>query len=65
MYDVAGPICETSDYFARSIVLPKTKRGDIIAIYSTGAYGEVMVSLYNLRSAIAKYYSDNFAANNF
>ena len=58
IYDIAGPICETSDYFGRAIELPLSKRGDLIAIYSTGAYGEVMASQYNLRSLVSKYYSD-------
>ncbi|MEE1070278.1 MAG: diaminopimelate decarboxylase, partial [Paludibacteraceae bacterium] len=38
-YDVVGPICESSDVFAQDILLPTTKRGDIIAIHSAGAYG--------------------------
>ncbi len=57
LYDVAGPICETTDYFGRSLKLPETKRGDLIAIFSAGAYGEVMASRYNLRSFAKKYYS--------
>ncbi len=58
LYDIAGPICETSDYFGKAIILPTSKRGDLIGIYSTGAYGEVMASQYNLRSLVSKYYSD-------
>lgn len=58
IYDIAGPICETSDYFGRAVELPLSKRGDLIGIYSTGAYGEVMASQYNLRSLVSKYYSD-------
>jgi len=57
-YDVVGPICETSDTFAKSTLLPETKRGDLIAIRSTGAYGEVMSFRYNLRSEIKSYFSD-------
>ncbi len=49
-YDVVGPICESSDCFGKAVPLPTTKRGDIIAINSCGAYGEVMASQYNLRS---------------
>jgi diaminopimelate decarboxylase len=49
-YDVVGPICESSDTFGKSILLPETKRGDLIAIRSVGAYGEVMASEYNLRT---------------
>lgn len=48
-YDVVGPICETSDSFGEAIVLPATRRGDIIAIRSAGAYGETMASHYNCR----------------
>ena len=57
-YDVVGPICESSDTFAKSYLLPETKRGDLIALRSTGAYGEVMASHYNLRSGIESYFSD-------
>ncbi len=57
-YDVVGPICESSDTFGKSILLPETNRGDIIAIKSTGAYGEVMASGYNLRSKVKSYFSD-------
>lgn len=48
-YDVVGPICESSDCFGKSVLLPDTRRGDLIALRSTGAYGEVMSSAYNLR----------------
>lgn len=58
-YDVVGPICESSDTFAKFILLPETKRGDLIAIRSTGAYGEVMSSGYNLRTSVKAYYSDS------
>jgi diaminopimelate decarboxylase len=57
-YDVVGPICESSDTFAKYILLPEAKRGDLIAIRSTGAYGEVMASGYNLRSPAKTYFSD-------
>ncbi|MBR9831881.1 diaminopimelate decarboxylase [bacterium] len=58
-YDVVGPICESSDCFGKAVVLPLTKRNDLIAIRSAGAYGEVMSSAYNLRDkAIAVYSSD-------
>jgi len=58
-YDVVGPICESSDTFGKAVMLPQTKRGDIIAIRTTGAYGEVMSSGYNLRSPVRHYYSDD------
>jgi len=48
-YDVVGPICESSDTFAKACSLNKTKRGDILALRSAGAYGEIMASRYNLR----------------
>ena len=57
-YDVVGPICESSDTFAKFILLPETNRGDLIAIRSTGAYGEVMASSYNLREKIKSFFSD-------
>ena len=49
-YDVVGPICESSDVFAHDEILPITRRGDLIAILSAGAYGESMSSTYNMRS---------------
>lgn len=49
-YDVVGPICESSDTFGMEEMLPKVKRGDIFALRSAGAYGEVMASGYNCRS---------------
>lgn len=48
-YDVVGPVCESSDCFGKEVVLNGTKRGDLIALRSAGAYGEVMASRYNLR----------------
>lgn len=55
-YDVVGPICESSDCFAKSVTLPASQRGDIFAIRSTGAYGEVLSSNYNLRDKAKSYY---------
>lgn len=49
-YDVVGPICESSDTFGTDELLPTTKRGDLIALRSAGAYGEVMASGYNCRA---------------
>lgn len=57
-YDVVGPICESSDYFGKSVKLPKTKRNDFIAVRSVGAYGEAMSSRYNLRNIALSYFSD-------
>ena len=48
-YDVVGPICESSDVFAKAVDLNKTKRGDLLALRSAGAYGEIMASQYNCR----------------
>lgn len=48
-YDVVGPICESSDVFAKATDLNRTHRGDLIAIRSAGAYGEIMASQYNCR----------------
>ena len=59
-YDVVGPVCESSDTFARSVELPETQRGDFLAIRSAGAYGEAMASRYNLRELAASYFSDDF-----
>jgi len=57
-YDVVGPICESSDCFGKEVPLPESKRGDLIAIRTAGAYGEVMASRYNLREEIRYIYSD-------
>lgn len=51
-YDVVGPICESSDCFGKAVELPETFRGDLVAIRSAGAYGEVMSSRYNLRDEV-------------
>ena len=57
-YDVVGPVCESSDKFASNIMLPQTQRGDIIAIHTAGAYGQVMGMRYNQRDLAKAYYSD-------
>lgn len=56
-YDVVGPICESSDVFSTDELLPVTKRGDLIAFRSAGAYGEVMASTYNCRPLPKSYFS--------
>ncbi len=48
-YDVVGPICESSDTFGEDELLPLTKRGDLVALRSAGAYGQIMASNYNCR----------------
>ncbi|UIR57903.1 diaminopimelate decarboxylase [Sphingobacterium sp. SRCM116780] len=60
-YDVVGPICESSDCFGKEVSLPLSQRGDLIAIRTAGAYGEVMASRYNLREEIRYVYSDDLA----
>ena len=57
-YDVVGPICESTDVFAKQIDLNRCHRGDLIAIRSAGAYGEIMASQYNCRSLPKGYMSD-------
>ena len=57
-YDVVGPICESSDVFGKSIDLNRVKRGDLIALRSAGAYGEIMASCYNCRALPKGYLSD-------
>ena len=58
IYDVVGPICESSDTFARGIKLNETHRGDYIALRSAGAYGEIMAMQYNCRELPKSYFSD-------
>lgn len=57
-YDVVGPICESSDCFAKQYDLNKTQRGDFLALRSAGAYGEIMASQYNCREIPKAYFSD-------
>ena len=57
-YDVVGPVCESSDCFGKEVVLNGTRRGDLLAIRSAGAYGEVMSSKYNLREFAQSHYSE-------
>lgn len=58
VYDVVGPICESSDVFGKDVELNRAHRGDLIALRSAGAYGEVMASQYNCRKLPVAYYSD-------
>ena len=57
-YDVVGPICESSDVFGKAVDLNGVKRGDLIALRSAGAYGEIMASGYNCRELPQGYTSD-------
>jgi len=55
-YDVVGPVCESSDIFRKQIDIAKLQRGDKVAIYSVGAYGQVMASDYNMRNRAQSVY---------
>ena len=57
-YDVVGPICESTDCFQKDVDLPESFRGDLIAVRTAGAYGEVMASGYNLRDRVGSVYSE-------
>lgn len=58
LYSIAGPICESSDVFARDIEFPESRRGDVLSIRSTGAYGSIMASNYNMRPIAPSFFSD-------
>ena len=60
-YDVVGPICESSDVFAKAIDINKAHRGDLIALRSAGAYGEIMASQYNCRQLPKGYITEDFS----
>lgn len=57
-YDIVGPICESSDFFAKEYELNKVHRGDLLVLRSAGAYGEIMASQYNCRELPKAYFSD-------
>jgi diaminopimelate decarboxylase len=52
--DIVGPICESGDYLAKARALPQTKRGDLLAVFTAGAYGFAMSSNYNNRPRAAE-----------
>ena len=54
-YDVVGPICESSDYFAKGRRLPVIAEGDLVAIMTAGAYGAVQSSSYNSRLLVPEF----------
>ncbi len=58
VYDVVGPICESSDVFIKNWRMNGAKRGDLLAFRSAGAYGEIMASQYNLRALPKGYTSE-------
>jgi len=62
--DIVGPVCETADTFARDLDFPPSRRGDILAIRSVGAYGQMMSSHYNLRNTASVVYSDDIQVKN-
>lgn len=49
LYDIVGPVCESSDVFVENYRIAAVQRGDLLAMRSAGAYGETMASQYNLR----------------
>jgi diaminopimelate decarboxylase len=57
-YDVVGPICESTDCFGKEVEMPESRRGDLVAIRTAGAYGEVMASGYNLRERVKSVYKE-------
>ena len=57
-YDIVGPVCESSDVWGAGRLLPLSVRGDIMAIRSTGAYGQVMASRYNMKDLAPSVFSD-------
>ena len=59
-YDVVGPICESSDVFVKAADINKVHRGDLLAIRSAGAYGEIMASQYNCRKMPKGYIAEDF-----
>ena len=59
VYDVVGPVCESADVWGEDRVLPATGRGDLLAIRTAGAYGQVMSNRYNLRDYAGTVYSDS------
>jgi diaminopimelate decarboxylase len=57
--DIVGPICESGDFLAKNVELPATKSGDLIVVYSSGAYGFTMSSNYNTRPRVAEVACEN------
>ena len=47
--DIVGPVCESTDFMARERPLPEVREGDVLVIFSAGAYGMTMASNYNAR----------------
>ena len=57
-YDIVGPVCESSDVWGAGRLLPLSVRGDLMAIRSAGAYGQVMASRYNMKDIAPSVFSD-------
>jgi diaminopimelate decarboxylase len=57
--NLVGPVCESGDFFAKNVQLPKTQHNDLVAIYSAGAYGFTMASNYNTRGKVAEIAIEN------
>ena len=64
-YDIVGPICESSDSFRKDYMIEKLSRGDLLKIKSVGAYGQVMVSSYNLRDNPKVFYQNEGVSNDY
>lgn len=58
VYDVVGPVCESTCCFAKGVRLAKVQQGDVLAITNSGAYGSVMASRYNTRPLLGEYLID-------
>ena len=56
VYDIVGPVCESSHVFVKNYGMTETKRGDLVALRSAGAYGEIMASHYNCRPLPQAYF---------
>jgi diaminopimelate decarboxylase len=61
-WDVVGPVCESGDFLAKDRPLPPLGRGDLLAVFSAGAYGMVMASNYNTRPRAAEILVDGSSA---
>ena len=54
-YHIVGPVCESTDVFAKNVIMPELKRGDKVAVLTSGAYGRVLANQYNRREMIKEY----------
>lgn len=58
LYDIVGPVCESSDTWGKNRRMALSVRGDLVAVRSAGAYGQAMQNSYNLRPMAQTVYSD-------